>query len=455
MKQPYSLRRRLAVGLASGFAALWLAGVIVSGLVVRHELDEAFDSALQESAQRLLSLAVVEILDHEGERRERRIAALGPHDEFLTYLVRDRAGAILLRSHDAVPSVFPARPQAGFNDTPTHRIYGESAISETIFIQVAEALDHRREATVEAMLGLVLPLALFVPISVFGVWWLVRRSMRPVINLRSQIERRGAGDLSPLATSGLPEEVDGIAEAVNRLMDRLDRSLQAERSFASNSAHELRTPIAGALAQTQRLLSSIEDSRLRTRVQGIEATLRRLARISEKLMQLARAEGGGVLAEQEVDLGPVLDAVLDEFRRQVGAAARLHYSGAEPGALIARLDADAFGILMRNLIDNALKHSPPDTPVEVRAEFGRVRVINAGPALSPEMLADLTKPFMRGQTPAEGSGLGLAIAQAIAVNASLGLDLFSPATARDDGFEACVTLRAGAGDTVASLSHRV
>lgn len=442
MRRPYSLRLRLAAGLAAGFALLWLAGVVASGLVVRHELDEAFDSALQETAQRLLPLAVTDIMDHEGELRERRVAALRPHDEYLTYLVRDRNGGVILRSHDADLAVFPDRPVAGFRDTPTHRIYGEGAVSDTLFIEVAEPLGHRREATLEAMLALVVPLGLLVPVSLFGVWWMVRRAMRPVVDLGGQIERRGAGDLSPIVADGLPDEIAPIADAVNRLMDRLNRSLEAERSFAANSAHELRTPIAGALAQTQRLLASSEDEAVRGRVRDIEETLRRLARISERLMQLARAEGGGVVGEAAADLGPVLDAVVDEFMRSSGAGRRVVYSGAAPGELVARLDGDAFGILMRNLLDNALKHSPADAPVEVGVAPGEVRVVNGGAAIAPDVMATLDRPFARGGTQAEGSGLGLAIARAIAANGGVRLTLSSPAPGRSDGFEARLRLDA-------------
>ncbi len=441
MTTSYSLRTRLSYGLALGVAFMWLAGVLVCGLVVRHELDEAFDSALQETAQRLLPLAVIDILDHDGPLSERRVAPLRPHDEFLTYVVRDQFGNVILRSHDADKDDFPIKPKLGFSNTATHRIYGEAAVSESIFIEVAEPLEHRREAAMESTVALVVPLVLFLPFSVLGVWWLVRRSMQPVIGLSAQIEARSAGDLSPVRSTNLPEEVEPITDAVNNLMQRLQRSLEAERSFTANSAHELRTPIAGALAQTQRLISSLSDDDLRTRAHGIEASLLRLARISEKLMQLARAEGGGIMAETAIDLSPVLDAVVDEFKSHSESGIRLRYTPVAAGALIAQIDADAFAILMRNLIENALKHSPSGSPVDIVPVPGHVRVINDGPALAPETLAGMTKRFARGPSNADGSGLGLAIATAIADNGNIGLSFKSPAMGRQDGFESIIDLR--------------
>jgi two-component system OmpR family sensor kinase len=440
MSNTYSLRNRLSFALALGVTVVWLAGVTVCGLVVRHELDEAYDSALQEMAQRLLSLAVVDILDHEDKLSERRVGPLRPHEEFLTYMVRDAAGNILLHSHDADRRVFPETPATGFSDTETHRIYGEAAVSDSIFIEVAEPLRHRREAAIESTIALAVPLALFLPLGMVGVWWLVRRSMAPVVGLGGQIGARSAGDLTPLDTAQLPDEIEPIRHAVNDLMARLQRSLEVERSFTANSAHELRTPIAGALAQTQRLISVIEDEALRDRSRAIETSLQRLARISEKLMQLARAEGGGIVTAAPVDLGAVLDAAVDEFLRSAESAARLTYTAADAGALSAPVDADAFAILVRNLIENALKHSPPGSTVEIVAREREVRIVNGGAALPSESLTGITERFSRGPTQAEGSGLGLAIAAAIAENGNIGLDFKSPATGRADGFESIIGL---------------
>ena len=441
MRRAPSLQQRLGIRLAAGVTVMWLAATVAAGFVVRHELDEAFDSALQETAQRLLSLAVVDILNREGAPATRRIATIGAHDEYLTYVVWDQAGNVLLHSHDADPAVFPRRDETGFRSTATHRVYGESAISGTLHIEVAEPLDHRREATMESVVALVLPLLVLIPLSLVGVWWFVRRSLRPVIDLRGQIEARGAGDLTPVADGGLPNEIGPIADAVNRLMERLRHALEAERSFTANSAHELRTPIAGALAQTQRLLAELPPGELGDHAARIEASLHHLARMSEKLMQLARAEGGGLIAETPQDLGPVLALVVDEFRHVGGDGVRLRFVAPPDGRLPSRMDPDAFAILVRNLIENALKHSPAGSPVEIALSEGAVlRVVNGGPALPADVLARLRARFERGPTTADGSGLGLAIADLIASGAGATLELLSPAESRADGFEARVSL---------------
>jgi two-component system OmpR family sensor kinase len=443
MKGPRSLQHRLGVGLAIGVTGMWLVAMLVAGFIVRHELDEAFDSALQETAQRLLPLAVVDVMGREGTPGARHIAALREHKEFLTYLVRDREGRLLLRSHEAEPAVFPAKPSAGFRSTGTHRLYGEAAISGTIIIEVAEPLAHRWEAALESLAGLLAPLPVLIPLSLAGVWWFARRSMIPVLAFKAEIEVRGDGNLAPLAAQTLPAEIQPIAAAVNRLIDRLRRSLDAERSFAANSAHELRTPIAATLAQTQRLIAEAPEGPLRERARQIETALRGLARLSEKLMQLARAEGGGLLAETHQDLWPVLVHLLDEFRRDPENVARLRLDARGSMRLMSRVDTDAFAVLMRNLIENALMHGDATEAVVIGVEEpGILSVVNGGPAVPPTTLETLKARFARGRTHARGSGLGLAIAETIASGTGARLDLISPATGRATGFEAVLHLPA-------------
>lgn len=450
MTRAPSLQWRLGLWLTLLMLLMWLLATIASGLIVQDELDEAFDSALQETAQRLLPLAVDDLMERDGESPARRMAALRPHHEHFTYLVRDKDGQVLLRSHDAEPEVFPPVPMHGFRDTPTHRIYGEGTVSDTIFIEVAEPLEHRREAIVETALALLAPLLFLVPFSLAAVWWIVRRSLGPIFALRTEIETRGGGNLAPVSDEALPAEIAPIAAAVNRLMDRLRRTLDAERSFTANSAHELRTPIAGALAQTQRLIAESQSGPHRDRARQIELSLQHLARLSAKLMQLARAEAGGFLSKTPQDLAPVLSHVIDEFRREDEGGSRLRLTtGAS--ALLARMDADAFAILMRNLIENALKHSPQGTPVEVVLDAkGAVHVINRGSVVAPDVLVRLKNRFERGRTGASGSGLGLSIADAIAKGAGARIDLYSPAINLADGFEAVLALPPVRAETVAA-----
>ena len=442
MIAPRSLQARLALALSFGLALVWAAAAGAAYYVMRQEMDAVFDSAIQETAQRILPLAVMEIIDRDPGDLQ-RIASVRPHDELLTYIVRNEAGTVILASHDADPAIFPERVPSGFSSTPTHRIYAEPALRGSLAILLAEPWSVRREAAHEAAEALAMPLALLVPFSFAGVWLLVRAGMRPIRRLCTDIEARGSGDMTLLAARPMPREIEPIAAAVNRLLERLRRTLEAERSFTANSAHELRTPIAGALAQTQRLLAETGDERTALRARQIEATLKTLARLAEKLMQLAKAEGGRLVAEAPADAVPIIRMVCEDLARMPGADRRLDIDLPD-GLVLSRIDTDALSILVRNLVENALKHGAADEPVTVRLDpDGRLRVINGGPAVPADQIARLSRPFERGATEAEGTGLGLAIVDAIARGAGTGLVLHSPAPRRADGFAAEIQLTAG------------
>lgn len=438
MTNKTSLQKSLGIGLTLGVTLLWLLGVTASALVAQHEMNEVFDSALEETAQRILPLAVTDILNRENAAGNQRALQLKEHDEYLTYLVRDEQGNLLLQSHDADPGDFGALPREGFSNTPTHRIYGASAISDTLFLEIAEPLAHRREAAMEAGLALLLPLILLIPVSLLGIWWIVRMSLRRVIEFQQSIESRGAGDLSPVAGDRLPREFEPVAVAVNRLLERVHRALETERNFTANSAHELRTPLATALAKVQRLKRQVDSDLLKNQVTEIEDALRSLAMLSGKLLELAKAEGGGAISQSQHNLVPILKMIVGDFDNSAPGRIMLKLPESEVNSF---LDPDAFAILVRNLVENALKHGSQHHPVEVSlVDDGTLSVRNDGQIVPPEQLALLRNRFARAKTDVTGSGLGLAIADAIASGAGMTLRLRSPATDRQDGFEAELNL---------------
>ena len=437
MIAPKSLQWRLSLWLGLGIALVWAVAAAVTAQNLRHQMDEVFDSELAETGQRLLPLAVRDIIGRDSDDdASQSVATMREHDEHFTYVVRNAEGQVLLRSHRADPAIFPPFSGMGFSDTPTHRLYSDAALQGTITITVAEPQVRRRAVAWEVLVGLARPLALIVPISLIGVWAVIRLSTMSLRRFRSAIELRGAGDLTAVAADDLPSEIRPVARAVNQLLERLRRTLEAERSFTANSAHELRTPVAAALAQTQRLIIETTDAAARNRARDIESALRRLSALSEKLMQLARAEGGSLHGAEPVDIGALLRLIVDELTANAGAAGPIEL--ALPDApVLSRIDPDAFAILARNLIENALKHGSQTEPVRVTLSMdGLLRVTNAGPAVPQDLLARLLNPFERGHARAQGAGLGLAIAKAIATGTGSSLELISPMEGREDGFEA-------------------
>src|SRR5690606_24226405 len=249
------------------------------------------------------------------------------------------------------------------------------ALQDTVRLTVAEPLAHRARIAREALWMLLLPLLVVVPLAFAAIWLALRAGLAPLQRWRERLAARGARDLSPVSAGDLPSELAPIAATLDALLARLAAAFEAERSFAANAAHELRTPLAGAIAQAQRLRAETADPAARMRADEIEAALKRLLRVSERLMQLARAEGARLRRDDVADLRPAIRILAEERGRGAGRIG-LHLpetpvpSGPEPDALASRL---------RNLIDTALRDGQPETPGEVTlTEAAILRVANDG-----------------------------------------------------------------------------
>lgn len=436
----WSIARRLVVIVAGAVLVLWLVAVAISAAIIADEINEVYDSALQETAQRLLPLAEASLANGESGRSVGRHSETS--EEYLLYQVRDAGGRVLLRSHDAPAAPYAMPLATGFFREGDLYGYSEGNAARSLFIQVVELEGHRPEAVLDSAMGLLYPLILLLPLAGLAIFFIVRRAMLPLHRLRREIGVRGGGNLAALEIAGLPDELAPIVNDINRLLVRLDRTLAAERDFAANSAHELRTPVAAAIAQSQRLAAELAGSPHQARIEQVIAALRRLGALAEKLLQLARAESGVAASERAVDLLPVIDLVCEEFERQPGKAGRIRWLETPPH-FAAAIDIDAFAILLRNLIENAFAHGAPGTPVELFVDAGgALHVVNAGPVVPAAELRRLSERFARGRAAGLGFGLGLAIVAMILEQVGGRLDLHSPAAGREDGFEAVVILPA-------------
>lgn len=424
------LQMRLALGLGLALTLVWLGTAVLTAFSLRHEMEEVFDSALEETAQRLLPLAVLEITNREEGDGDQRLAPIRDHPERFTYIVRDATGAVLMRSHAADPDLFPAWNGPGFQQDAQYRFYAEDTLQGSIRLTVAEPLAHRAQIVNEILMRQMLPLALMIPLTLGIVALSVRLGLGGLRRFRTDLAARDAQDLSPLPTDALPPELLPVARTLNDLLERLGAAFEAERSFAANAAHELRTPLAGAIAQVQRLRQEGHDTALDTRAAAIEDTLKRLTRLSERLLQLARAEGGRLQRDSATDLRPVARMLVEDLGRS--EAGRLQLSVPDTPVL-STLDPDAFGIVLRNLVENALRHGMPGAPVGIALSgSGALNVDSAGPEIPPAVLAQLTERFTRASA-RDGSGLGLSIVAAIAKRSGARLSLTSPRPGQVDG----------------------
>ncbi|MES0139429.1 HAMP domain-containing histidine kinase [Mesorhizobium sp. M0016] len=443
MTNPPSITRRLILWLGGATLLAWISVLTSAGFSLSKVGNELSDQYLM-LAENKMEAAMIDILGNwESDFILRTLEHATSFKKALTYRYQlwEHGDVILNLGEGPFPD---GPPRPGFSQTATDRVY-TSEIQPGTFLQVAESLHARRQTVNRGrwhVLNFVLvSMVVILPFIIAVLWFVIRRSLAPTEVLRQEIGLRDGGNLSLMGPSGLPAELAPIAASVDQLLERLQTALDAEREFTANSAHELRTPIAGSLAQMQRLVAEIPQGSARTRARAIQESLARLGHLVEKLLQLARAESGIYIADHAIDLVRMIRLEIDDLRKKPQYAGRLMLDVDGCPTLMRRVDVEAFAILLRNLIVNALTHGLPDTPatVSVRTD-GAIAIANGGPVVPLPDLEVITKRFRRGATPAAGSGLGLHIANIYVERIGGSLELASPASGREDGFEAIIRI---------------
>jgi two-component system OmpR family sensor kinase len=437
----WTIKRRLVKSLIASVAILWIGGVVVAGLVVHHEIDEVFDSALRETAGQIVPIALHEYEIAKAERtegrKEAREVALMLSRGHMHFVLRDRGGAVLVTSEGAPVDQLPAPASQGFRNVGRYRYYARLLPGENKWIEVAQELDERREAAFGLWLALASPLLALLPIAAVAVWRTVGRATDPINRVSRQLETRGGDNLDPIDGTGLPGELSPVADAINTLMRRLKAALDSERAFAANAAHELRNPIASARAQVQVLADNLRGAPEQMRADNIASQLGQLGRRIEKLLQMSRAEAGLGQTRDRTDLVAIATLLIEDYRRRPDVGDRLRLETTSDESCWVSMDQDALAIVLRNAIENAVNHGTATEPIEVRIGADHtVIVVNACPPIAPEALADLKGRFRRRGAPhMTGAGLGLAIVDTIMRQAGGTVTLRSPAEGRADGFE--------------------
>ena len=445
MSGRYALVSRMRNGAIVSWALAWVLACGFAMGVLWYELGESFDSKLQETAQLLLSIAArapggLSATDG-GDLRAR--TGMRDHEEYVVYQILDREGRLVLASHEAPEQpLAPLRP--GFMSTSRWRIYTEVEPARGLWVQVADRHSHRLEGLRHAMITLMLPLALVMPLAAWLIGRWLGRAMQPLVAMAQALAQRGSGDLSPLPSDDQPQELAQLANSMNSLMSRLDRALRQEREFASQAAHELRTPLAAAIAQVQLLGSQAEGSS-RQRLARVAQRLQQLVRTVELLLQWSRAEAGVALAIEPVDLARVVQAVVSDIEpvRQRALTLRLP----QP-AVPVLAHVDSLGIVLANLLSNAWRHGGEEARVELSVGQSDARttvtVTDDGPGASAEVLATLGRRIERTDRSRSGDGLGLGLTLSSELAAQMGADLrfVSPAPGQSGGFAAILTLQA-------------
>ncbi|HEX9171643.1 MAG TPA: ATP-binding protein, partial [Telluria sp.] len=410
-KVTHSLRGRLLWFL---LAAITIAAVAQASIAYRTALadaDEIFDYHMQQMALSLRSNAPLSNV----EGRTGVESAAENNDLVLQVWTPDGVQIFRSGSHANLPQ----RAVLGFSNVranrTTYRIFSIQTPTQTV--QVAQDMAVRRNMAGNLALRTLGPIAVMMPILMLVVWWVVSGSLEPVQRVRRQVASRQADDLSPVSEAGLPDEVRPLVQELNLLFGRVKTAFEAQQHFVADAAHELRTPLAALKLQTQSLGRADSEEARRVAVSRLTAGIDRATRLVEQLLVLARQEASSGGAQCKVELAQLAQRVVADL---AGAAQAkgidLGLQHADAGSVDGQ--PEALHILMRNLVENAVKYTPEGGRVDigVQALDGKVslRVEDSGPGIPPEERERVVDRFYRiAGSEAAGSGLGLAIVKAI------------------------------------------
>ena len=406
-----SIRRTLTLWLAAGLAVALAAAAVLTYLRARDEANALFDLHLQQTAASLTGLPVA------GAG-----SGAGFGDEGLVVQIWDRSGMRLYRSQPAGAdeSRMPGRSTPGFAtiDTPSGRYRVFSVLAGGQLVQVGQPVAVRNALAAKLAASTVLPLAVVAPLVALVVWFALRHGLAPLARVAAAVQKRAPGQLAPLAATGWPREVAPLVDALNGLLGRLARALDAQRAFVADAAHELRSPLTALGLQAQLAERATDDAERRRALAELRGGLTRATRMVEQLLALARQEPG-VLERPfaPVDLAALARDAVATFA-PLAAAKSIDLGIERADAATVAGDADALATLLANLVDNAIRYTPAGGRVDVLVEARptpRVTVRDDGPGVPTAERSRLFERFVRGgDASAPGSGLGLAIVERIA-----------------------------------------
>lgn len=420
-----SLRWRLLTAVGIAMLLLWIFTGWFSYHQSGHEAEELMDGNLAQTGR--LLMAIVENNEAQlGPLAARLATVRGAKDNVyeppLEFQIGRGDGSIIARSANA-PDL-PVLGVPGYSDiirpTGSWRMLNVVSPDGRYRVQVSQSIALRDIAAFEVAERTILPLALISPILVLLIYLSIRNGLRPLDTLAADVSVRSPENLAPLEKGLVPTEVRPLVKALNRLLARLGRTLENERRFTADAAHELRTPLAALKVQTQVARRS-HDAAMRDHALGqIENGVDRATHLVEQLLRLARLDPlKSVESAAPIDLRAILTEAAGQARNASPPVAQKIIETYPPGDLISHGDADLIGIAIRNLLDNAIRYTQPEHAIwlEVSAEADgyNLSVRDNGPGVPPETLARLGERFYRGrETTTEGNGLGLAIVSRVA-----------------------------------------
>lgn len=412
-----SLRRRLLILALSTVVVVWLAAATYTYFDAREEFGEILDAHLAQTA----SLLVIQASHELDEVETEHTPLLHKYSLRVAFQVWEDGRLLRLHSANAPGSPLSDRERGFSNkviDGNRWRVFSTWDNSGINLIQVAELTKDREELSRAVVSNLLVPLWFSLPVLAFLLWLSVTRSLRPLDKLTGEVAQREPDNLAPLNAGIVPREVVPLIERLNSLFVRIDASIQKERRFTADAAHELRTPVAAIKAQAQVARAASNDIERNHALDSAIAGCDRAAHLIDQLLTLARIDTLGAETTEPCQLREIASEMIATMApAALTQEVRLELMEGED--MTVQGNPVLLRILLRNLIDNAVSHTASGTAVNINITMDQeqicLSVSDNGPGIAESELDKLGERFYRPLgTSASGSGLGLSIVKRIA-----------------------------------------
>lgn len=418
-----NLRLRLTVFFIVISVAVFATAGILSWTECREKVDEFFDTYQIALARRLSTANWEQIAPGMQEISDglvKDIRNADDEDDAVGFAVFNSEGRRIFHDGENGRDFHPFGRTGSFGtedvDEEDWRVIRMMTTDGKYIVAVGQELDYRREVTEDMFEEFMAPWGIGLIVLLTAIIVMLTLEFMPLKRLAADLKKRPAEDLSPLDEANIPDEVRPLTDAVNGLFKRIERMLQRERSFIADSAHELRSPLTALKVQLEVARMNEDDpKKLDDTLRKLERGIDRAAHLVEQLLALSRIDSSFEREHAPLDWREIVALVTDEYARSARekeAVIRKDISGPPP---FSEGNPVWAALMLRNLVDNALKYSPAGSEISISVKDEKLAVCNSNTAVPEERLKHLCERFYRpsGQK-TDGSGLGLAIVSEIA-----------------------------------------
>lgn len=425
-----SIRRTLLVWLLAGLAVIALAASAATYVAARREIGSLLDLQLKQLAY---STRIDDLLRGQRAGFDNPDVLPGTGITELVTQIWDRDGVLVYWTQPGMGLPVPVRE--GYSTVNRNgrvwRVY--TMVHGSHALQIAQPQDERDALATQTALRTLIPFAALMPIFGVLIWLGVGTGLRPLESLSRAVGKRRPDAMAPIDETGLPGELRPLGASLNGLLARLSDALSAQRRFTADAAHELRTPLAALTLQLDLARRSGTPGELVASLADLEAGVARASHVVEQLMTLARVEPEALaLQKSRCDLVAIAK---DAIVARASLAERKKIDLGLARAEVASVDGDpaALAILLSNLVDNALRYTPPGGRIDVSVSCPDgvpvLEVADTGPGIPAAERERVFDRFYRGAHADEpGSGLGLSIVKRIADAHGATIALGAPAS---------------------------